>query len=87
MIYSLLVSFVYVEQGEKNCELCRTNSEPTELVPPGTVKGRQCFFNADEGPGIGKSVRCIKKERDQVHDFRSAETTLFKNMRWQVLDY
>lgn len=92
---------MYVEQGEHSCELCHQNihSEPTEWVTCKTstfsvsdtgttvsdAKDIQCFLNADEGPEIRKSVRCVKKE--QVRDLLSAESTIFKNTSWQVLEY
>lgn len=42
----------------------------------------QCFFTANEAE-IKRATTDAKKECDLL----SGESTLFKNLRWQVLDY
>lgn len=47
------------------------------------AKDGQCFYNADEDPEIEKGTTDVIKECNLL----SGESTLFKNLRWQVLDY
>lgn len=50
------------------------------------VKKRQCFFNADEDKDLAKSIWDAKKELDQLDDLLNADSVVFRNSRWKVLD-
>ncbi|XP_057781571.1 uncharacterized protein LOC130999895 [Salvia miltiorrhiza] len=63
--------------------LNRSDSVWTAIVSD--AKNRRCFFNADEDSDIGKTIVDVKKELDQFDDLLSGESTLFENLRWQVL--
>lgn len=65
--------------------LCKSDSVWEEIVSD--AKNRRCFFSADEDSDIGKTIIDVKKELDQLDDLLSGESTLFENLRWQVLDY
>ncbi|XP_042013425.1 uncharacterized protein LOC121761816 isoform X2 [Salvia splendens] len=63
--------------------LCKSDSVWEEIVSD--AKNRRCFFNADDDSDIGKTIIDVKKELDQLDDLLSEESTLFENLRWQVL--
>ncbi|KAG6411831.1 hypothetical protein SASPL_129915 [Salvia splendens] len=63
--------------------LCKSDSVWEEIVSD--AKNRRCFFNADEDSDIGKTIIEVKKELDQLDDLLSGESTLFDNLRCQVL--
>ncbi|KAL1535324.1 hypothetical protein AAHA92_28118 [Salvia divinorum] len=49
------------------------------------AKNRRCFFNADEDSDIGKFIIDVTKDLDQLDDLLSGESTVFENLRWQIL--
>ncbi|KAL1535322.1 hypothetical protein AAHA92_28117 [Salvia divinorum] len=63
--------------------LCKSDSVWEEIVSD--AKNRRCFFNADEDSDIGKTIIEVKKELNQLDDLLSGKSTLFENLRWQVL--
>ncbi|XP_042028915.1 uncharacterized protein LOC121775899 [Salvia splendens] len=63
--------------------LCKSDSVWEQIVSD--AKNRRCFFNAADDSDIGKTIIDVKKELDQLDDLLSGESTLFENLKWQVL--
>ncbi|XP_060187254.1 uncharacterized protein LOC132616693 isoform X2 [Lycium barbarum] len=49
------------------------------------AKDRLCFFHADDDTDMRKTLLDVKKELDQLDDFLSGDSILFKEQRWKVV--
>lgn len=53
-----------------------------ELIHDAKVRG--CFFNADENKALENVILEVKKELNELEDFLTGDSILFKSSRWKV---
>lgn len=53
-----------------------------ELIHDAKVRG--CFFNGDEDKALENVILEVKKELNELEDFLTGDSILFKSGRWKV---